>query len=155
MDTAGRLMAVLVACLCAGEVLPQDPAPKFPRRTTGEMSEQLFQKSLAQSEQQLRDAMDAMKFSEQRYLAGGAAGLMSNIQQVLLLGQQTLKATQDLNALRAGQGARGSAGVDSSSCDMLQRYANQCKTSWESTQADAFKQCYEIYTQAYQQACAR
>ena len=96
-----------------------------------------------------------MKFSEQRYLAGGAAGLMSNIQQVLLLGQQTLKATQDLNALRAGQGARGSTGVDSSGCDMLQRYANQCKASWESTQADAFKQCYEVYTQAYQQACAR
>lgn len=144
---------------------------KFPQRSSGRTSSELLGSALTKTEQDLNSTLARLRDAERRYMNGEDQGI--DWAQILQLGQQSLQLMQQLDAMNAnraglaGGGAAAAAGgkADPATCQMLQRYASECRRNQESMrstptgkvgstgQAGAFGDCYAVYSQAYNARC--
>lgn len=143
---------------------------KFPQRSGGAMSNELFADALALSERELRDTLDRLREEERRYLAREGFGM--DPLEMLRLGTQAVQLMQQIQALNASRqpssavpGSLPRSGADASTCEMFLRYANECRqrqrdirtpgtTGLGTTgQAGAFNDCYNLYMKAYNENC--
>ena len=166
-------LALFLAITMNGRSLAQDAgaeAPKFPQRKGGQMSNELFGDALARNQQELRETLDRMRDMDRRYRSGEGIGF--DFMQALEMGTQALSLMQQIQQLQAARHAPGLAGgkADAATCDMLRRYAQQCRSSQAAMQsshpvagvpnkggttgqAGAFNDCAQVYETALREAC--
>ena len=147
---------------------------QFPKRQIGAVSGPLVTKALSQSEAELRKEIDNVGEAEVRYLSGerGSGFDMFDLGNALTLGISALRAKQQYDAARLARQRSGTSGtgrLDAESCQTLKQNADYCERQWgnmrsyntaggsgskgSTGQAGSFKECYEVYSSAYDQRC--